>query len=93
VLVVKVAVLVAVLYATAEATVLPLPFLSTNEMVPGCTGSLKVAVTVELKATPVTPAAGVVPVTAGGVSVVNDQETGLVITLPARSTAPLTVAV
>jgi len=42
-------------------------------MVPSSTASLKVAVMVEPKATPVAFAAGVILATAGGVSVVNDK--------------------
>jgi len=69
-----------------------------NEIVLDCTGSLNVAVTFALAATPVAFTAGERPLTVGGVvspaaAVVNDQDAGAVIWLPARSLAPLTVAV
>ena len=64
---------------------------------PACSASLKVPVTVVFTATPVAPDAGVVLVTVGGVvsggwAVVKDQETEPMV-LPARSLAPLRVAV
>ena len=76
-----------------EGTVAPPGPVSTNEIVPLCTGSLKVAMTGVPKPIPVAPAAGVVPVTTGGVSVTNDHDAGLVIMVPIKSWAPLTVAV
>ena len=61
-----------------------------------CTGSLNVAVTVVVVATPVAPDAGAVAVTVGGVvsvpapaAVVKDQVVAVVMVLPAVSLAPL----
>ena len=57
--------------------------------------SVNVTVTFEPTVMPVALAAGVLPVTVGGVvsaaAAVNDQVSGAAIVLPARSWAPLTV--
>ena len=66
----RVAVRVAALQVTAAATSAPAGVRSSNvevEMDAGSIASLKVAVTLAVTATPVAPAAGVVPVTVGGV--------------------------
>src|SRR5947209_20477099 len=76
----------------------PVESSSTKEIVPGWTGSLKVAAAPPFTATLLLPLTGASPVIVGGVTsagaaVVNDQDTGAFMALPARSWAPLTVAV
>jgi hypothetical protein len=94
---VKVAVLVAALYATVAVTAVPAAFLSTKDSVEGWTASLNVAVTAVPVDTLVAPAAGERAVTvgavrSGGAAVVKDQVVGAMV-LPAASLAPLAVAV
>src|SRR3954452_10272738 len=64
---VNVAFWVALSYAVVPATAVPEPFLRLSEIVLACTGSLKVALTVVVVATPVAPDVGLVDETLGGV--------------------------
>src|SRR5579884_651662 len=91
---------VAVFDSSSKVTVLgtmfpPVSF-RTKARVVSLIGLLKVALIGVPLVTPVAPGAGVSSLTIGGalgLVVVNDQENGAAMTLPARSVAPLTVAV
>ena len=92
----SVAVSVLLLYETVAATVPPEPLLSVKSPVvieEASIAWLKVAVTAALVATPVAPAAGLSPVTAGAGPVVNDQLTVPDIGMPELLSAPLMLAV
>src|SRR6476659_3783128 len=95
---VKVTVLRSELKANAPGKVVPTLFFTVNmvELDQLCTGSLNVAVTGEVTATPVTPLAGLVLTTVGGVvspaaAVVNDHILSEAIALPARSFTPVVI--
>ena len=79
---------------TVAGTVAPIPFVSVKLIVPACTLSLKLAMTVVRLLTAVASEAGVSAVTvAGDGPVMNSQLTGDAMGVPALFWAPLTVAV
>jgi hypothetical protein len=87
------------LYELVPATTAFVASWSVNDTEPACTASENVAVGATAVGTPVAPMRGVLAVTVGAVVsggvdvVVNDQDTGAVIALPATSSAPETEAV